>query len=94
MGMNISKDTLEIVLEALDDNAFICDADGDEMNNDQVLRAAGLLRGEMEDQPEEPFAYAVEQDGFARMVTFLKEHAEACIGENKNCTVIPLVRMK
>lgn len=48
MGMNISKETLEIVLEALDDNAYICDADGDEMNNDQVLRAASLLREEMD----------------------------------------------
>lgn len=51
MGMNISKETLEIVLEALDDNAYVCcDADGDEMNNDQVLRAATLLREEMEKQ--------------------------------------------
>ena len=46
--MNISEETLKIVLEALDDNAYICDADGDEMNNDQVLRAESLLREEMD----------------------------------------------
>lgn len=39
-----------------------------------------------------PYAYAVEQSREPRMVTLLKEHAEAWIGENSDCAVVPLYR--